>query len=195
MLTPKQFSPLRIVRIGDASPDLELHCLVERVQRAFGGAIEAIEVVDYTGPELPCIEAELLTFVLAEEIGGHVLGVTAADLVDGADAMSSMFGGKDHRNDVAVVSTARLRGDGGRRTTDRLVKVALHELGHNFGLVHHYSMETGADGGCCPMSKGDYNRFGEVGYLRAVVDQRGFAFCEACSRFVAYRTSPESADC
>jgi hypothetical protein len=34
------------------------------------------------------------------------------------------------------------------------------------------------------MSKSDFNRHGEVSYLRTVVDARGFQFCDACRRFL-----------
>jgi hypothetical protein len=34
------------------------------------------------------------------------------------------------------------------------------------------------------MSKGDFNRHGEVSYLRMVIDSRGYGFCDACRRFL-----------
>jgi predicted Zn-dependent protease len=143
-------------------------------------------LVELPSPPVERIEASLLTRVLEQEIGGHVLGVTDADLVDGEghDFWSFLFGGKDGRNHVAVVSTRRLATADAEETAARVAKVSLHELGHNFGLVHHYAFERVAEGGCCPMSKGDFNRHGELSYVRTVVDARGFHFCAACRRFL-----------
>ena len=68
-----------------------------------------------------------------------------------------------------------------------LLKVALHELGHNFGLLHHYGHDKAEDGAYCPMTKGDFNRFGERAYVRAVIDARGFRFCRGCETFLRER--------
>ncbi len=126
-------------------------------------------------------------------MGGHILGVTGADLYDSSrdDFFSFMFGGKDNSNDVAVVSTRRLQGDGAEVSPElagaRLLKVAIHELGHNFGLLHHYGHDKADDGAYCPMTKGDFNRFGERAYVRAVIDARGFRFCRGCETFLRER--------
>jgi predicted Zn-dependent protease len=133
------------------------------------------------------IEAGLLTQVLDQEVGGHILGITDADLVDGSgeDFFDFMFGGKDNRNHVAVVSTRRIGSRDPGRFIARLLKVSLHELGHNFGLVHHYGfVPAAAGGGYCPMTKGDFNRHGERSYVRVVIDGRGFGFCESCRQLI-----------
>lgn len=178
---------LKIVRIGrSVSRHLVLR-LRERVDRAFSNAIAETDIVDYDAPSIDKIEASLLTSALEEEIGGHILGVTDADLHDNdpIDDSEFLFGGKDNRNDVAVVSTHRLGSRDPEVSIARVLKVGLHELGHNFGLVHHYKMQRGNRGGLCPMTKGDFNRFGERAYVRAVIDQRGMAFCESCRRVIA----------
>jgi hypothetical protein len=171
--------------------------MAESIVAAFEGGIDSIDRVEYDAPSFDRIEAALLTQALEHEVGGHILGITEADLCGTGDGDPScfMFGGKDHRNDVAVVSARRLGPGPPEVLRHRLCKVALHELGHNFGLVHHYALIAARDGGCCPMSKGEYNGFGEVGYLRAVIDQRGFAFCDACRDFIRRRHwFAESAD-
>jgi len=178
---------LKIVRIGrSVSRDLVLR-LRERVDSAFARAITETDVVDYEAPAIDAIDASLLTRALEEEIGGHILGVTAADLhaSDPIDEPEFLFGGKDNRNDVAIVSTHRLGSRDPEVGIARVLKVGLHELGHNFGLVHHYRTRRESGGGLCPMTKGDFNRFGERAYLRAVIDQRGMGFCEACRRVIA----------
>jgi hypothetical protein len=186
-----ELSMLKVVRIGGV-PSLDgARALAHRVRQAFGGIVESCRIVDLDSPPVERIEAALLTKVLEQQIGGHVLGVTDADLVDpaGHDFWSFLFGGKDGRNNVAVVSTRRLADGDAERSAARLIKVALHELGHNFGLVHHYAYERAPGGGLCPMSKGDFNRHGELSYLRSVVDQRGFHFCDACRRFLRFAWS------
>ena len=162
-----------------------LHRLSHQLHRTFGSVLESVDLVDRDEVPVQEIEAGLLTQALAADVGGHILAVTDADLLDSqSDGFSQyMFGGKDNRNHVAVVSTRRLRPSGRRLRVERLLKVCLHEVGHNFGLAHHYSMVRAAEpeDGYCPMSKGDYNRYGERAYLRAIVDARGLSFCRQCS--------------
>ncbi len=180
---------LSLVRVGAALTREATEALSRRILGAFNGRVERCRIVDLDPPPIERIPAPLLTQVLADEIGGHVLGVTEVDLVDpsGRDFFSFLFGGKDQRNHVAVVSTRRLAGADPQQALARLVKISLHELGHNFGLVHHYAFAPAAGGGCCPMSKGDFGRHGETSYLRAVVDARGFQFCDSCRDFLRLR--------
>jgi hypothetical protein len=67
---------------------------------------------------------------------------------------------------------------------NRTTKVALHEVGHNLGLTDHASYKPAEDGSLCPMSRGEYNKFGYRGYVRAIVDGRGLEFCDECSDFL-----------
>lgn len=185
-------SSLKVVSVGRPLPRGSLQHFAERLREAFKQVIRELSLVQYDSPAFDAIEADLLTGVLDQEVGGHILGITSADLVDrdGGGFFSFMFGGKDNRNDVAVVSTRRLASRDGSLSLERVLKVALHELGHNFGLVHHYSLERALEGGYCPMSKGDYNRFGERGYLRAIVDGRGVSFCRNCRNFLQRHWAP-----
>jgi hypothetical protein len=184
---------LKLVRIGDPIPHSSLHSFAEKIVDSFLDLIHDVALVQYDPPPFDAIEARLLTRSLDEEVGGHILGVTGADLVDssGDDFFRFMFGGKDNSNDVAVVSTRRLLRDGAEVAPElagaRLLKVAIHELGHNFGLLHHYGHDKADDGAYCPMTKGDFNRFGEHGYVRAVIDARGFRFCRGCETFLRER--------
>lgn len=182
-------STLKVVRVGSPLPVGTLQSVTGWILGAFKHVIRDLQLVQYDPPEFDAIEADLLTGALHEEVGGHILGITSADLVDrrGDAFFSFMFGGKDNRNDVAVVSTRRLARGDGSLSLERILKVGLHELGHNFGLVHHYSLEPAIEGGYCPMSKGDYNRFGERGYLRAIIDGRGLSFCRSCRDFLIGR--------
>lgn len=169
-----------------------LHGIAEKIHDTLSEVVREMEVVQYPLPPVEQIEVALLTRALDQQVGGHILGITDADLMDpsGDDFFDFMFGGKDNRNHVAVVSTRRLQSRDPGRVLARLLKVALHELGHNFGLVHHYEYVPAlGGGGYCPMTKGDFNRHGERSYVRAVIDGRGSRFCESCLRFIrrAYR--------
>lgn len=183
---PPKLSQLKLVRLGRPINRSEHAALAARIREAFRGFVKSISLIDYEQPEVEAIEADLLTQDLDQRLGGHILGITSADLLDrsATDFFRFMFGCKDNRNHVAVVSTRRIISDDPTRSITRLLKVGLHELGHNFGLVHHYSFERTGDGGYCPMTKGDYNRHGERSYKRSVIDARGFRFCEACRRFL-----------
>lgn len=189
MLHHNSLSRLKIVCIGQSMSGPSLERFGRRIRDAFRNVIEDIRIVFYDPPPFEEIETALLTRCLDVEVGGHVLGVTQADLLDtsGRGFFKYMFGGKDNSNNVAVVSTRRLAGRNSEVAGARILKVALHELGHNFGLVHHYSYEKNPEGSYCPMSKGDYNRFGERGYVRAVIDPRGFTFCHNCREFLRAR--------
>jgi predicted Zn-dependent protease len=184
---------LKLVRIGDPISQSSLQSFAAKIVDSFLDLIRNVAFVQYDPPPFDAIEARLLTRSLDEEVGGHILGVTGADLYDSScdDFFSFMFGGKDNSNDVAVVSIKRLVGDGAEVSPElagaRLLKVALHELGHNFGLLHHYGHEKADDGAYCPMTKGDFNRFGERAYVRAVIDARGFRFCRGCETFLRER--------
>jgi hypothetical protein len=91
---------------------------------------------------------------------------------------------------VAVVSTKKLGLSEITTEKDyvlyvgRTLKVALHEVGHNFGLTDHPSYKVARDGSLCPMSKGEFNKFGYLGYVKAVIDGRGLNFCDDCTNFL-----------
>lgn len=184
---------LKLVRIGEPISRGSLESFADKIVDSFLFLIQRVSFVQYDPPPFEEIEARLLTRSLHAEVGGHILGVTGADLLDSSsdDFFRFMFGGKDNSNDVAVVSTRRLVGDGAAVSSElagaRLLKVAIHELGHNFGLLHHYGHDKADDGAYCPMTKGDFNRFGERGYVRAVIDARGLRFCRGCETFLRER--------
>jgi len=184
---------LKLVRIGEPISETSLRSFAQKIVDSFLHLIHDVALIQYDPPPFEAIEAKLLTRSLDQEVGGHILGVTGADLFDSScdDFFSFMFGGKDNSNDVAVVSTRRLQSDGAEVAPElagaRLLKVAIHELGHNFGLLHHYGHDKADDGAYCPMTKGDFNRFGERAYVRAVIDARGFRFCRGCENFLRER--------
>jgi predicted Zn-dependent protease len=183
---------LHIVRLGAVLTYSTLQEIGSQIVESFGGIIADIELAHHDTPVTESIDAYLLTMVLDMEFGGHTLGITDADLKtqDEDEFYNTIIGGKNPRNDVAVVSTRRLsperiQSDGDYRLLiKRTLKVSLHEIGHNLGLTDHPAYQFASDGSLCPMSKGEFNKFGYKGYVRAVVDGRGLRFCDDCDNFL-----------
>ncbi|MBW1696789.1 MAG: hypothetical protein JRH18_16945 [Deltaproteobacteria bacterium] len=192
-------SNLNIVRIGSYISYSSLKELGDRILESFRGLIEEFKLSHLDSPFLDSIDAQLLTMILHDQYGGHTLGITDADLKtrDEDEFYNSIFGGKNPKNDVAVVSTKKLSPPEIKSDADynlyvaRTLKVSLHEVGHNFGLTDHASYKVAKDGALCPMSKGEFNKFGYMGYVRAIIDSRGLNFCDECTYFLnkmqAYR--------
>lgn len=183
---------LNLIRIGAHMTYSSLQKIGDGILGSFQGIINQINLTHHNVPIMDSIDAQLLTMVLDEEYHGHILGITDADLRTTDDDMfyNSIIGGKNPKNDVAVVSTCKLIPE--HLTTEkeyerfigRLLKVSLHEIGHNLGLTDHASYRTAPDGALCPMSRGEFNRFGYRGYVRVIVDGRGVRFCEECTHFL-----------
>lgn len=120
--------------------------------------------------------------LLLERLQAHptpaarVLGVTEADLF--IPVLTFVFGEAQLGGRAAVVSTYRLRNEvyglppDRERLEERLLKEAMHELGHTFGLLHCY--HTG-----CVMQASTYAES---------VDLKPAAFCRLCrSRHEAFQ--------
>ena len=188
----KKRTHLNIVRIGSDITFSSLKVLGKRIIETFANLIGEVSLSHYNTPVVKSIDAHLLTMVLHDEYGGHILGITDADLktTDWDEFYNSIVGGKNPKNDVAVVSTNKLSPPHIQSEKDydlylyRTLKVSLHELGHNFGLTDHASFRKTRDGTLCPMSRGEFNKFGYRGYVRVVIDGRGLHFCEECTSFL-----------
>jgi hypothetical protein len=188
----KNISKLNLVRIGSYITYSSLKKIGNGLLESFSGIIGEIDLSHHDSPMIDSIDAQLLTLILGEEYIGNTLGITDADLKidDGDEFYNSIIGGKNPKNDVAVVSTRKLIPDHMdsdeeiERFIDRTTKVALHEVGHNFGLTDHASFKQAPDGTLCPMSRGEFNKFGYRGYVRAIIDGRGLKFCDECSDFL-----------
>ena len=186
-------SQLNIVRAGSYITYTSLKEIGNRILESFYGIIVRYNVIHQDMPIVDSIDAYLLTMILDEGIGGHTLGITDANLKtrDNDEFYNSIFGGKNPNNDVAVVSTRKL---GPEKITceeeydlfiSRASKVSLHEVGHNLGLMDHASYRMAPDGCLCPMSRGEFNRFGFRGYVTAIIDGRGHSFCDECASFLS----------
>jgi predicted Zn-dependent protease len=185
-------SKLHLVRIGSDITYSSLQKIGDGISESFNGIIGEIDVSHHDSPVVDSIDAQLLTMILDEAVGGHVLGITDADLKtrDDDEFYNSILGGKNPRNDVAVVSTKKLTPfnlNSDRQYElfiDRTLKVSLHEVGHNFGLTDHASYKHTPDGTLCPMSRGEFNKFGYRGYVKVIIDGRGLIFCDECIYFL-----------
>ncbi len=185
-------SKLNLVRIGSDITYSSLKEVASCLLGSFNGILGEIDLSHHDSPMVESIDAQLLTLILGEEYNGNTLGITDADLKidDGDEFYNSIIGGKNPKNDVAVVSTKKLAPspmsteDEVNLFIDRTTKVALHEVGHNFGLTDHASFKPAPGGFLCPMSRGEFNKFGYRGYVRAIVDGRGLNFCDECRDFL-----------
>ena len=185
-------SKLNLVRIGSYITYSSLKKIGQGILDSFSGVINEIELSHHDSPVVESIDALLLTMILDEEYGGHTLGITDADLKtkDDDEFYNSILGGKNTKNDVAVVSTNKLSpmeiatDSEYELFVDRTLKVSLHEIGHNFGLSDHAAYQPARDGFLCPMSRGEFNKFGYRGYVKAVIDGRGATFCDECIDFL-----------
>lgn len=189
---------LKVVRLGRNISFSSLEQIANVISGTFNGFIKRVEVGQYM-PEIfdsffGSIDLMLLTRALHRDIGGQVLGITDADIRVPGSVYDSTFGGKYGRRDIAIVSTKKLFPErlDLRQQYDlylaRILKVSLHEIGHNFGLRHH-SWPQKSENDACPMSKIDYAGFGSRAYIRVVIDGRGFNLCENCTRVVRYAYS------
>jgi predicted Zn-dependent protease len=185
-------SKLNIVRIGSYITYSSLKKIGSGILESFRGVIDDVELSHHDSPVVESIDALLLTMILDQEYGGHTLGITDADLktADDDEFYNSILGGKNPKNDVAVVSTNKLTpkkiatDNEYELFLDRTLKVSLHEVGHNFGLTDHASYQPASDGALCPMSRGEFNKFGYRGYVKVIVDGRGPTFCDECIDFL-----------
>ena len=141
----KNISKLNLVRVGSYITYSSLKEIGNGLLDSFRGIIGEIRLAHHESPVVESIDAQLLTLILGEEYYGNTLGITDADLKvnDDDEFYNSIIGGKNPKNDVAVVSTKKLTPQNMASEKefdlfiDRTTKVALHEVGHNLGLTDH----------------------------------------------------------
>jgi archaemetzincin len=109
--------------------------------------------------------AELFLARLYPDTDEYLLGIAACDLYTGD--YNFVFGLAQPADRIAIISIARLvcRGDAASHR-QRILKEAVHELGHTFGLGH------------CP----NPNCVMHFSNTLADTDRKGSAFCAACRR-------------
>lgn len=188
-------SNLNIISIDRNVEYATLQKIAEKIKESFADIIKQTNIGTLKNPflediNIDSIDTFLLTMILNQSYpNSHTLGITSAELTtkDQDAPYGIVTGGKNPRNDVAVISTKRLasrKNPEYNLLIDRTAKVAIHEVGHNLGLTDHRDFQSAKDGNLCPMSKGELNKFGYEGYVKAVIDQRGLILCDDCKRFL-----------
>jgi archaemetzincin len=130
---------MAIVPFRGVEPQTLAH-LIEDLAASFGIHTQPLPAVDepstaYHPARGQYRAAELLAAVSRTAGARHALGVTDVDLYEGD--LNFVFGLAQSPGRAAIISTARLRrGADEARFRERVLKEAVHELGHTLGLPH-----------------------------------------------------------
>lgn len=162
-----------MVALG-AVPHARLERLSEQLSRLLGLPVsehgQPLCMDELYDPQRDQFRSDLLVSLLDRRFASEarVLGVTDADLF--IPVLTFVFGEAQLNGRSAVVSTFRLRNELYGLPADldlleeRLVKEAVHELGHTFGLLHCHNTT-------CVM---------QVSTYAEMVDLKPATYCPAC---------------
>jgi archaemetzincin len=127
---------ITILPIGEVS-EKTLRMLKTDLEDIFKsvGLLKPIDLIEsaYSPARNQYLSTEFLARVKTVH-GNHVLGVTEVDLY--TQKLNFVFGQAQLPGKAAVISLNRLHSDDRSRFSDRMLKEAVHELGHTFGLHH-----------------------------------------------------------
>ena len=159
---------VEILPVGDVPKEL-LSRLSSQLARfgIVGEVLMEVPVKRTDGKTSGPLHADALVRIAAER-GPAVLAVTSEDL--GEEGYEFVFGYANVGSSGAVVSIARMQDADEEQTLGRLVKEAMHELGHTWGLAHCDTLS-------CVMSHSA--AMGDV-------DAKQERFCEDCRRRVPF---------
>ena len=163
----------------------ELTALVAPLSNAFGLPV-SIEESNYLDPSFAFdtyrnqFNSTAIIAALLERsapFDGKIIGITTVDLF--VSVLTYVFGEAQLDGRVAVLSNYRLREElygldpNPKLEHIRLMKEAIHELGHTFGLIHCHNPE-------CVMHSST---------SAEEIDIKGKDFCEECEQIVKTSTS------
>lgn len=173
--------PIHLLSVGadlDPAPGGRLLGLAEGLSRTFRAPCHLrIERIDAAPAYDPGRGQYYSTEILRRlqpllKDGARLLGVTPLDLY--VPVLTFVFGEAQLEGDCALVSFHRLREElygmpaNAALMADRLLKEAVHELGHTFGLRHCFDWR-------CVMASSHAVEF---------LDVKGADFCPACRKVV-----------
>jgi len=162
-----------VVRIGDV-PDGRLREVISRLEAGLAMPVRLAEESLDPAYALDEVRRQYRSDLLLERLAetgtrpGKMLGVTDLDLF--IPVLTFVFGEAQLKGRAAIVSSYRLRSEMyGLRPDrnlllERLVKEALHELGHTRGLFHCYNPE-------CVMQPSTYAE---------LIDLKPARYCPSC---------------
>jgi archaemetzincin len=179
-LTDYHAKPIRLIPVGNGVLQPErLDRLAGRLEQAFTTECRispaALDVHAAYDPWRNQYHSSAILHTLEGLAGGNgvrVLGITSLDLF--VPVLTFVFGEAQLKGDCALVSTHRLREEFyGLPARDdlldeRLLKEAVHELGHTFGLRHCDDWE------CVMASTHAVER----------LDLKGPEFCDSCKQMI-----------
>ena len=166
---------IQLLPVGEAEPSL-LALLAPALSAEFGGA--PCEIVRGRLDPAPSLHPERQQYLSTDILrrmqpylvpnSGRLLGITSLDLY--IPILTFVFGEAELDDGCAVVSTHRLRQEfyglppDGELLRVRLVKEAVHELGHTLGLTH------------CD----DYQCVMAASHSVELIDLKGSSLCDDC---------------
>lgn len=173
---------IRLVTVGDFPP-ARLSLLARRLRGLQKRPVELVPGVFSPArafdPQRRQYRSDLLLAMLAKDSDqeSKILGVTDVDLF--IPVLTFVFGEAQLSGHAAIVSSRRLRNEAygmepdESSLDDRLLKEAMHELGHTFGLLHCYNPQ-------CVMQTSTYAE---------LIDLKPPTFCASCEALVQTQTN------
>ena len=129
------------------SDTLDLKRLEEAIKKAFNieavisnSKIDISDAYDHQRNQYHSSKILIKLKEIKSEEAVKILGVTELDLF--IPILTFVFGEAQFKGDISVISTLRLGNqfyglpEDRKLLTERICKEAVHELGHNFGLLH-----------------------------------------------------------
>ncbi|MBI5361256.1 MAG: archaemetzincin family Zn-dependent metalloprotease [Planctomycetes bacterium] len=170
----KKMKPISIRPVGDVKQAV-VSCLLEKLPFVFNRQVSLLEPMripaeSFSGYRGQYLSAGILKELLrgAPDSRSKMLGITEVDIF--VPIFTYVFGYAQLNGTAAVISTFRLNPENSGNERDngllcrRILKEAVHELGHTFGLVHC------TEPGCVMVFA---NNILEV-------DEKGYEFCPSC---------------
>ena len=131
--------------IGELNTEL-IDAIAREIKQVFGFSTEINSIIEDLSPELDQnrqqYNSTLILGRLAANVPSHIVKVLAVAQVDlFIPILTHVYGEAQLGGTASIVSTYRLNESGSgmnipRKYVDRIVKEAIHELGHTFNLRH-----------------------------------------------------------